>query len=328
MDKPQLSIVVPIYKAEQYLPDCIESILASSFRNYELLLIDDGGPDNCGSICDSYAETDSRIKVIHKKNAGCQAARNDGISLAQGKWIAFVDADDYVKPDFYQELIRGVAKSDADLILGNYFEIQERTDRKPAEKKIHNFHSFVLSEKEEVDKIRAACFGAELAKEYMGGLYGAGYPWDKLYKLSVIKDNNLKFLSGIRGEDVMFCYQYMKHIRSIYCDGNIYGYVYRILPESLSHGFVPLEILTLTIERFMEEIEKESSCIVREGLYVQTVRLIATALKRYFLSERCKLGKIEGFQSFVRWKKPYRTIAKLAKQDYLPFKFKIFKIII
>lgn len=102
--KPLLSIVVPIYKVEPYLPMCLDSLVAQTYENLEIILVDDGSPDGCGAICDAYAAKDARIRVIHKKNGGVSSSRNAGLAAATGELIGFVDGDDFVEPDMYQRL--------------------------------------------------------------------------------------------------------------------------------------------------------------------------------------------------------------------------------
>ena len=99
---PMISIIVPVYKAEQYLRPCIDSILAQTYTDYELVLVDDGSPDNCGAICDEYATKDSRVKVIHQRNQGQAAARNAAVKMALGEWICFVDSDDVIHPQMLE----------------------------------------------------------------------------------------------------------------------------------------------------------------------------------------------------------------------------------
>lgn len=113
---PAISVVVPVYKVEQYLPRCVDSILGQSFTDFELILVDDGSPDNCGAICDAYADKDSRVHVIHQKNGKASAARNAGIEEAKGNWIAFVDPDDWIH-HHYLRLLHENADNDTDLIL-------------------------------------------------------------------------------------------------------------------------------------------------------------------------------------------------------------------
>ena len=98
-EPPKVSIIVPIYNVEQYLRRCIDSLLAQTYTNIEIVLVDDGSPDNCGDICDEYAQTDTRIKVIHKKNCGLSAARNSGIEAVSGEWVTFIDSDDWLETD-------------------------------------------------------------------------------------------------------------------------------------------------------------------------------------------------------------------------------------
>lgn len=103
--KPQISVIVPVYNVEAYLPHCVDSILAQTHQDLEVLLVDDGSPDNCPAICDAYAEKDCRVKVVHKKNGGVSSARNAGLAAATGEWIGFVDGDDWIEPDMYERLL-------------------------------------------------------------------------------------------------------------------------------------------------------------------------------------------------------------------------------
>ena len=102
MKKIMLSVIIPVYNVEKYLRKCVDSILLQDFANMEVILVDDGSPDNSGAICDEYAEKDARVKVIHKENGGVSSARNTGLDVAQGKYIAFVDSDDYLLPNSFQ----------------------------------------------------------------------------------------------------------------------------------------------------------------------------------------------------------------------------------
>ena len=116
-EKPLLSIIVPVYDVERYLLKCIDSILAQTFTDFELILVEDGSPDNCPALCDAAAAKDARIRVLHQKNAGLDAAR--------GKWIGFVDSDDYIAPEMYEALYKAVQSTGADLALCDYAEVDE-----------------------------------------------------------------------------------------------------------------------------------------------------------------------------------------------------------
>ena len=116
----QVSIIVPIYKVESYLHQCVDSILEQTFEDFEVILVDDGSPDGCPAICDEYAEKDSRVRVIHKENGGVSSARNAGLNAAQGKYIAFVDPDDFIHRDMFQLLLEKAEESNADIVMCNF----------------------------------------------------------------------------------------------------------------------------------------------------------------------------------------------------------------
>ena len=113
---PLISVIVPIYNVEPYIHKCIDSIVSQTFADFELILVDDGSPDNCGKICDEYAKKDSRVHVIHKKNGGLASARNAGIDVAKGKYISFVDSDDYLDIDFLSAYYNAINDRDVDIV--------------------------------------------------------------------------------------------------------------------------------------------------------------------------------------------------------------------
>lgn len=124
-EKPLLSIIVPAYKVENYLQKCIDSILAQTFTDFELILVEDGSPDGCPALCDAAAAKDARIRVLHQKNGGLSAARNAGLDVARGEWIGFVDSDDYIAPEMYETLYKAVQNTGADLALCDYAAVDE-----------------------------------------------------------------------------------------------------------------------------------------------------------------------------------------------------------
>ena len=115
-----VSVIVPIYKIPEYLSCCIDSILAQTYPDFELILVDDGSPDNCGRICDDYAKGDNRIKVVHKVNGGISSARNAGLEVAKGEWIMHVDGDDWIEPDMIESLIEAAQITGADMVIGDF----------------------------------------------------------------------------------------------------------------------------------------------------------------------------------------------------------------
>ena len=115
----KISVIVPVYNTEKYLNRCIDSILAQTFTDFELLLIDDGSTDSSGKICDDYAAKDSRVKVLHKENGGVSRARNLGIDNAQGEYLSFIDSDDYIRPEMYEKLAKIIDIYGVDLVCSN-----------------------------------------------------------------------------------------------------------------------------------------------------------------------------------------------------------------
>ena len=124
-----ISVIIPVYKVEEYLEECLRSVINQTYNNLEIILVDDGSPDHCPQLCDEWSSKDSRIKVIHKENGGLSDARNAGMSIATGEYIAFVDSDDYIAPTMYEQLLKGFS----------YAEKQE------AQRKIQNLQSSGLN---------------------------------------------------------------------------------------------------------------------------------------------------------------------------------------
>lgn len=129
MDSPKISVIVPVYKVEAYLRKCLDSIAGQTYRNLEIILVDDGSPDNCGAICDEYAARDGRFVVIHKENGGVSTARNAGLAAATGDWIGWVDSDDWIEADMFEYLLTNALEYDADIaVCGHYEEYGDKAE--------------------------------------------------------------------------------------------------------------------------------------------------------------------------------------------------------
>ncbi len=123
MNSPKISVIVPVYKVEPYLRKCLDSIVSQTYQNLEIILVDDGSPDNCGAICDEYAAGDERIRVIHKENGGVSTARNAGLAAATGDWIGWVDSDDWIELDMYEYLLKNAQEQEADIAVCSRHEV-------------------------------------------------------------------------------------------------------------------------------------------------------------------------------------------------------------
>ena len=139
MQTPLISVIVPVYNVEPYLRRCVDSILRQTYRNLEILLVDDGTKDNCGAICDAYARQDERVKVIHKENGGLSSARNAGIDASTGEYLSFVDSDDWIEPDMIKALADNMTRvsdyAGAEIICSNF--VIDRGDGTPVQPRAH-----------------------------------------------------------------------------------------------------------------------------------------------------------------------------------------------
>lgn len=210
---PLVSVIVPVYKVEQVVKNCIESILNQTFTNFELILVDDGSPDNSGKICDEYAQKDDRVIVIHKENGGVSSARNVGIDKAKGKYICFVDSDDYVSKDYLKTLIDVEENNNADNIWC-YFKSVDKYSEKIDCKEVSSEPNI---EKYTVKDIMT------LHEKWLD----AG-PVCKLYISDIIKENNLKFDESLSlGEDLIFNFVYLDYTNKniIVINNELYFYL-------------------------------------------------------------------------------------------------------
>lgn len=190
---PLISVIVPVYKVEQYLHKCVDSILDQTFGDFELILVDDGSPDNCGKICDEYAEKDDRIIVIHKENGGLSDARNVAIDRAKGKYLTFIDSDDFVSKNHIESLLSALTATNSDMAIAN---ITSFTDQKMDEKFYQPTTERMLFEGEGVfNTIYQPCACAKLYKKFI--FESIRYPLGKLYEDAFVYHDVLSIINRI-----------------------------------------------------------------------------------------------------------------------------------
>lgn len=207
MNNTCISIIVPVYNAEQYLPSCIQSILSQTRTDFELILVDDGSLDRSGEICDQFANKDSRIKVIHQSNGGVSRARNAGIEAAQGTWVCFIDADDFILPTYLEEF-RFNDFSSCDYILQSSVALKDGHLNE-----IRRYKEVVY--KSGIDQLPHI-------------VLRDGVPWGKAFKRRIIEQNQLRFNPLLnRGEDTLFCLDFLYHATTTVTLPSC-GYHYRI----------------------------------------------------------------------------------------------------
>ncbi len=199
---PKISIIVPIYNAEKFLHKCINSILCQTFSDFELILVDDGSPDNSGKICDEYERRDHRVTVIHKKNGGVSSARNAGIEVAKGEYICFVDSDDYVERDYIECLVNTKSKyPNIKNIWCSFYVLSDSEDIKVNSYESGNSGKVIVVSKKQIMTIH---------EKWLTPM-----PWNKLYEAEIIKCNNIKMDEELSlGEDFIFNIEYIDFANS------------------------------------------------------------------------------------------------------------------
>jgi len=214
-----ISVIVPVYNGEKYLSLCGESIINQSYKNIEIILINDGSTDGSGKICDAFALGDNRIRVIHAKNNGPAAARNIGMECARGEFIFFIDADDFIEKNALELLVENYHETKADIIVGDFKSIHNNIPG-PGHKGAFADDKLLL--KQDIISY-ARCY---LKRPNRFTLFA--YSWGRLYKSAIIKDNHINFNPNLfTYEDVAFNYDYFKHSsRVYYCKAAIYNHVF------------------------------------------------------------------------------------------------------
>lgn len=218
----EISVIVPVYKSEPYLHRCMDSLLAQKFNNFEVLLIDDGSPDRSGEICDKYARKDSRVRVFHKENGGVSSARNVGIDNAKGKWLTFIDSDDYVEQSYLSDF--GLDKHDADIYMQGYKVLKNEEIIRKHRFSINTAQILSLEE----------CFVQSERNNIINS------PVCKLFKHDILNRHSIRFdLNVSYGEDHLFVLSYFKYVKiGALSPCMSYNYVQNGT-ESLTHRVMP-----------------------------------------------------------------------------------------
>lgn len=239
-----VSIIIPVYKVEPYLRQCIESVLAQTHHNLDIIMVDDGSPDTCGDICEEYAARDTRIRVIHQQNGGLSVARNTGLDAARGDYITFIDSDDFVTENYVEVLLKWIVENDTDIACGGFVDYHNG-DRilnaikvhKPKILDSHQFLEFMLYQKT-----------------------GDNSVCGKLYKKRIF--DHLRFTPRICYEDLDIIYRVILTADKV-AWGNVPLYYYRANPCSIIHNFTIKRADVLDVsDRMVEYLEGNSPQLV------------------------------------------------------------------
>lgn len=323
MNKPKVSVIVPVYNAEKYLKCCIDSLLNQTLKDIEIILVDDGSPDHCPAMCDGYAKQDQRVKVIHKKNEGQGYARNSALEIATGGYIAFVDSDDYIESDAYQKLYSIAMDTKVD---GVYFSCQRFDDRGNTWKVTNTQKEMQYPTKEVIrgfilDMI-ANTPNAKNDRDILSSV------WSVLYRHDIIKRYALKFKSERDyngGEDLLFNLDYLMHSSNVITIPNAF-YNWRTSLSSYSHTIKPDDIIKkYGIYQYILDILKTNN-FGAEG-YLRATRFFIgysrSGIRQYIqssLSKKEKINWLKEVMSYPVW----RDIASLFPYKQLPMKYALY----
>ncbi len=283
---PKISIIVPVYNVQKYIRECLESLVNQTFNDIEIIIIDDGSPDESYKIYSEYASRDKRIKVIKKKNAGVSEARNTGISAAVGDYLMFVDSDDWMELDGCEILINEMNRDSCDLVVSDAYTVTngvKRINRVFAEDFVKRDHEFIR-------KYQCACLGYAYnpmpATKY--NVSGLGSPWNKLFSRRIIEENNLRFDSYVKGiyDDNLFTLHYLSCASSVSYVAKP-AYNYRIVTQSLTQSYKQntVDISRRIFERIQLFIsEQNDSDFFLKPYYMYVIRRLSAELGVYYFS--------------------------------------------
>lgn len=312
---PLISVIVPIYKVEDYLDECVESLVKQTYKNLEIILVDDGSPDKCPQMCDAWTKRDTRIVVVHKPNGGLSDARNAGIAIAKGDYIGFVDSDDFVSPDMYEKLLNGFSLSDSVAITSiKILSYNGCGDTMPFKKKWDIAQSRTISGNE---------FAMMMISEQC-----AFTAWNKLYRKNLLE--NVQFRKGRNNEDTLFMYdlgKVMKEEALFLFELPYTCYYYRVRPDSICTSLKkPLAIDAIAnLEEMMVDCNDYDSCLydVLYFRYVYRLYLFCDLMltkpiwyEKYFLIYQRKLKSVS--ISYIYKHFPFKDYVYIILIDFIP----------
>lgn len=303
MKEKLISVIIPIYKVEQYLDECVESIIKQTYKNLEIILVDDGSPDACPQMCDEWARKDERIRVVHKKNGGLSSARNAGLDVATGEYISFVDSDDFIALDALKNLYERFQESEGiGIVSGMIYRYQDG--------KTCNFKQDWILKDEKI--ISAKDFLLETMSQKTSYTV-----WNKLYKREIL--NGVRFRVGRNNEDTLFMYDLGKRMRGM--DVSMveipkYVYYYRYREDSIcTTSKVPLAIDILGNLELMMQDCGQSDRLLFDVLYEQYAKTLFIFVDSLILNPVWKPLYFKEYQAKLR-KIPLRyVVSKFQKND-------------
>lgn len=299
-EQPFISVIVPAYKVEDYLKECVDSILNQTVSDFELILVDDGSPDGCPAICDRYAARDGRVKVIHKENGGLSSARNAGMALASGEYIVFVDSDDYYDDKgYFESVARSFKNNPIDIIFCRY-----KIDSNGKKEAVLPFDEKTMEDLKNWPLLQYLSSHDQLDSS----------SWSKVFRREFLMKYNLFFKEGIYSEDVEWMCRCLLHVQTACWLPNI-PYCYRMREGSITHnmGKKNIDDMLYSIEYHSDEGKKLSG--LGKSVYLNFLSyqyLITLGLVGCFLNGKAKREYIEKLKPF-KWLCKYADSPKTKK---------------
>jgi len=298
MKFPEVSIIVPVYNSEKFIHRCIDSITAQTFKNYECILIDDGSTDSSLSICENYSKSDNRFKVIYQQNSGVSAARNKGLELAGGRYICFIDSDDFAQNNMLDKLVAAINSSNTDVICCGYNE--DYITRSLCNK------DFIFRNNTTIEIVH-----------YLEMRQALGLVWNKIYKKTIIDINEIRFSSLIKfGEDMLFNLQYFRNIKTAYISSSCPYNHLNENPNALTKGkmtFAEMNFRFETVSNTYREFDNNTKSIFYAELLAKDfIYTIALLLRLYSEEKRINerqdvIKKLKRFYQENNAKNKFRT---------------------
>ncbi|MBA4850525.1 glycosyltransferase [Emticicia sp. BO119] len=318
MTIPKVSIIVPVYNVEKYLPRCIESLMSQTLQEIEIILVDDGSPDNSPKLCDEYTEKDYRVKVIHKKNGGLGFARNSGIDIATGEFLAFVDSDDYVATSMFRELYNTAKKYNLDTVYCGYNRIDNKLRIQP----IKDVQALkVIESQDDIQEVLLDMIGTEpnspIDRKYEMSV------WHAIYARSIVKEHHVIFPSEREfiSEDIIFHMDYLQKAKRIaFLPESLYYYCSNessLTTSYRSDRFSKNKVLYKEICRKLSLISEKKEYQLRAGrLFIGYTRFVLFSIGQQSISSSEKKKIIKAICKDNIWNELF---------EYYPYKELPFK---
>lgn len=299
-----ISIIIPVFKVEEYLEKCVDSIINQTYTNLEIILVDDGSPDNCGKICDEYAKKDTRVRVIHKENGGLSSARNAGLDVASGEYVSFVDSDDYIKENFIEVLYNLCVENKCDISECGYLRFQDEYESLEDSETISDIK--IYSNYEMQKKI----YGEECVKTVV--------VWNKLYKKYIYEI--LRFPDKKVHEDEYTTYKAFFNTRTNIAVTNLNLYFYRINQNGITGQKFNVKRLDA-----LEALEERKRFYFENGqkeLYDMATNAYMSMLIEYYFKARKNIDNADKYLKNIK-KRVEQNTKEILKMENINWKVKL-----